>query len=206
MGRGGSYDKYLARLDARDAERARVRDERVAAREEVLAKRRRVVSDFAERMAALGVPVVDLPNRHLAKLPLTRRPRGSKPTRIGDLPRRIDREVVEEPSGVQGWPTHAYLPAYQGEQSIHQPIYVATDGRLVAENRQERLVDGPAVHAGRQVGSYSPGWRYIEPPELVEVRGSGNSGAEWLSLAFEQHLARVVRDVERAHGPEGPEG
>ena len=192
VGRGNSYDKYLARLDATDADRARVRDERMAEREAVLGERRRAVHDFARRMSELGVPTVELPDRRLVKLPLTRRPRGSRPTRLGDLPRRIDKEVVEQPSGIVAWPTEAYLPAYRGTQAIHQPIYVTTDGRLVAENRQERIADGPAVHDGRQVHSFSPGWRFIEPPEQVAVPAPGEVAGEWLVVPFAEHLARVL--------------
>ncbi len=204
MGRGNSYDKYLARLDATDAERARLRDERAAEREAVLAERRRAVQEFVERLSTLGVPPVDLPSRYLAKLPLTRRPRGSKRTRLGDLPVRIDREIVEEPSGIQGWPTHGYLPAYQGDESIHQPVYVSTDGRVVAENRQEPLPDRPAVHRGEHVSAYSPGWRYVEPPEHVEVP-SVEGPDPWVCVPFEEQLARVVREAENGGSAEPEE-
>lgn len=216
MGRGNSYDKFLARLDATDAARARVRDERVAEREAVLVERRRVVEEFADRMSALGVPAVELPDRRLVRLPLTRRPRGSKPTRLGDMPRRIDKEVVEQPSGIRAWPTDAYLPAYRGTQAIHQPVYVTTDARLVAENRQERIADGPAVHQGRQVHTFSPGWRFVEPPEQVAVRrhqdgADGADGAvdEWAVVPFGEHLRQVMRAAAEATGraeSEGAEG
>ena len=194
VGRGNSYDKYLARLDATDAERARVRDERMAEREAVLSEWRRAVHEFARRMRELGLATVELPDRRLVKLPLTRRPRGTRPTRLGDLPRRIDKEVVEEPSGIEAWPTEAYLPAYRGTQAIHQPIYVTTDGRLVAENRQEPIADGPAVHHGRQVHTFSPGWRFIEPPEQVAVPAPGDADGEWLVVPFAEHLTRMLEE------------
>ena len=209
MARGDSYDKYLARLDASDAERARVRDEKAAARQVVQAEWRRLLQDFVERMRALGLPPVDLPSRRPVKLPITRRRKGTRATRVGHIPMLIDREVVERASGIRGWGTGAHLAGRQGEDLVHHPVYVTTDARVVTPTRLERLSEGPAVHAGQQVRWYSPGWRFLEPPpETVDVRlpkepGDGEDPEEqWTSVPFRDHLARVLQAAEHGDRPD----
>ena len=206
MGRGDSYDKYLARLDAADAARARARDEKAAAREARKMEWSRVLQDFVDRVSALGLEPVELPTRRPVKLPITRRPRGTKSTRVGEIPRLIDREVVEQPSGVRGWATGAHIPAFRGDEPVHHPIYVSTDARVVAPTRLERLADGPAVHGGHQVQWYSPGWRFIEPPQAVEVRATTEAEQGWSTVPFREHLADFLDAVERGDHPGGTDG